>query len=299
MSNILEVTLSYEGKNSDEHEIDFYDVSQALIGFQRTLALTTHLILNNKIITQAPALKNAKILALPAEEGSWKITAGLALTGLYAMTTTPQNTVLGHLVFSAYDYVISQSIGKHVDFNKSIGQLYEEAQRNNISIKPITSSSADSLIEKCDTAIKEIHRPIFKTESASTAKFSAKIGKDQTNSSAKFSIESYNYLDEYFVHKETIIIKGRISGYNGNTFKGRIYSVEDGRPISFELQNSAKVKRPLQLLMASLNAFTLQEYDSEWLDLYCIVQKVTTKSGHLKGFLITKIGHTQSELISL
>ncbi len=99
MSNILEVTLSYDGKNARNHEIDFYDVSQALIGFQRTLALTTHLILNNKIITQAPALKNAQILALPPEEGSWKITAGLALTGLYAVTTTPQNTVLGHLVF--------------------------------------------------------------------------------------------------------------------------------------------------------------------------------------------------------
>jgi hypothetical protein len=58
----LEVTLRFRGQTSDQHAIDLYDVSQALIGFERSLALTTHLILNDEIITQAPALKGAKYL---------------------------------------------------------------------------------------------------------------------------------------------------------------------------------------------------------------------------------------------
>jgi hypothetical protein len=90
MEELLELTLAYAGSEADNSEIDLYDVAQALIGFQRSLALTTHLVLNDEIITQAPFLKGARILAAPPEEGSWKITAlvmGLA-TGLSSRNGT-------------------------------------------------------------------------------------------------------------------------------------------------------------------------------------------------------------------
>ena len=110
-------TLSYEGKSADRHEIDLYDVAQALMGFQRSIALTTHLVLNDKIITKAPYLKGAKIYALPPEEGSWSIKAGVLIAGIstagYQLGTAPKDTPLGHLVHSAYDYVISESLGFH------------------------------------------------------------------------------------------------------------------------------------------------------------------------------------------
>jgi len=35
----MEISISFSGELSDAHEIDFYDVSQALIGFQRSLEL--------------------------------------------------------------------------------------------------------------------------------------------------------------------------------------------------------------------------------------------------------------------
>ena len=71
----VEFTLSFTGSRAELNQIDFYDVSQALVGFQRSLALTTHLILNGKIITQAPALKGAEIIATPPVAGSWKLPA--------------------------------------------------------------------------------------------------------------------------------------------------------------------------------------------------------------------------------
>src|SRR4051794_8941447 len=111
----VEITLSYSGSRADQNEIDLYDVGQGLIGFQRSLALTTHLVLNNEIITQAPALKGAEILALPASEGSWKITAAVAVT-IWTIGTAPKASPLGHLISSAYDYVISETLGFHVDY---------------------------------------------------------------------------------------------------------------------------------------------------------------------------------------
>ena len=67
MKSDVHFTFSFTGNESDKHVIDFYDVSQALIGFQRSIALTTHLVLNDEIITQSPFLKGAKIYAFPPE----------------------------------------------------------------------------------------------------------------------------------------------------------------------------------------------------------------------------------------
>ena len=69
--NIAQFSISFQGNDTDKHQIDLYDVSQALIGFQRKLALTTNLMLNGELITQAPSLKNAMILASPPKKGSW------------------------------------------------------------------------------------------------------------------------------------------------------------------------------------------------------------------------------------
>ena len=71
----VDFSLSYEGGLADDGMVDLYDIGQALIGFQRSLAITTHLVLNDEVITQAPALKGAKIFTHPSEEGSWRIVA--------------------------------------------------------------------------------------------------------------------------------------------------------------------------------------------------------------------------------
>jgi len=48
---MVEFSLSFEGDRADRHELDFYDAAQAMLGFQRSLAITTHLVLNGKVIT--------------------------------------------------------------------------------------------------------------------------------------------------------------------------------------------------------------------------------------------------------
>jgi hypothetical protein len=124
-SDTFQFSISYEGKLADDHELDFYDAAQALVRFQRSLALTMHLALNGEIITQAPALKGAHINIVPPEEGSWKTTATVLcaiMGGIYKAGTAPQNTPIGNLSRSIYDYVISETVGVHVDYNSTIGQ---------------------------------------------------------------------------------------------------------------------------------------------------------------------------------
>jgi hypothetical protein len=153
MKQNLTFTLKYDGADATAHNIEMYDVAQALSGFQRTLALTTHLILNGDVITQAPALTGAQIYALPPEEGSWQIVAAI-VGGLWVLGQAQQNSVLGHLATSAYDYVINESLGFHVDFTKTLGQQYEEAKKAKLNLPEVHQSKFDSVIEKCDSSFK-------------------------------------------------------------------------------------------------------------------------------------------------
>jgi hypothetical protein len=294
MQDEARFTISFDGKTSTKHAIDLYDVSQALIGFQRSIALTTHLVLNGNIITQSPSLKGAKIYALPAEPGSWKLTAIVAMAGSGVITlgTAQNNSPIGHLVYSLYDYVISESIGINVDYNKSLRKLYEEAQKNKIKIPIIKESQADSLIEKCTTAITEMHRPIYKTETAKQALITSNFSFSHQPLRIKLTRDTYDFIHETRVAEIPDAIEGRISSYNANTFKGRIYIEKFGRPLSFELQPNARSEVNISIITASLHFSAMKDYNEPSSTIYCIAFLNTSKTGHIKYLTISRISST-------
>lgn len=289
MTGDMQFTFSFSGNNSDAHMIDLYDAAQALIGFQRSLALTTHLALNDSIITQSPSLKGARIYALPSEEGSWRINAVIALTALYNLGATPNNTPLGHIVYSLYDYVISESLGVHVDYNRSLGQLYEQAEAMRLNLPIIKQSQADSLIEKCSVAIKDMHRPIYKSGSATIATISSNIKGQNFPLNTPLTNETYEYIHESNVSERPEQIVGKVSSYNSNTYKGRIFTVEVGRPTSFELADKARTEFAIKQITASLSANALRHYNESDSHIVCMAHRITSRSGQLKGFIVTEV----------
>lgn len=294
MQPAVRFCLSYEGNESDSHQIDLYDVSQALIGFQRSIALTTHLVINGEIITQAPALKGAKILASPAKEGSWEIVA-IVLAGIYAIGTASKDTPLGHIVHSVYDYVVSQSLGVHVDYDKSIGQIVEEHKKQNGKDLHLEQHKVDSLIEKCTTAITEIHRPIFKNKTATTANIITELPSKKIQVGPELTLNTFAYICEEFADDEPVIIKGRISSYNSNTYKGRIYVASEGRPIPFELGVSCRRDSVVALVTASLSVNAIKDYRNDSSTVCCRVFRNTSRSGHLKSYKIIEVSHGSLE----
>lgn len=298
-ADLLNFSLSFTGELTDKHRIDMYDVSQALIGFQRSIALTTHLVLNQEIITQAPYLKGAAIQALPPAEGSWKINTVVVLTGLYTLTTLENTSPLGHLVYSLYDYVVSESLGVHVDLNKSLGEIYEEAQKKRLKLPEIKQHQADSLIEKCSAAIHEIHRPIYKTRTANQANITATIGTKSIPLQAPFTLQSWEYIHETHTSDAIEQFVGRISSYNSNTYKGRVYVKKFGRPVSFELAKNTRDQKTVELITTSLQANALRMFSDEKSTIHFLAYLRTSRSGQLKSLLITQVSNksinTESE----
>lgn len=285
---IVNFTLSYSGGMADEHEIDFYDVSQALIGFQRSLALTTHLVLNDEVITQAPSLKGARIFAIPPEEGSWKITAAV-VAGIYTLGTAPMDSPIGHLVASAYDYVISESLGFHVDFQKTLGQQYEEfKEQHKTQIKALPESRFDSVIEKCQIAIRDMHRPIVNSETAVAASIFSQVGPSIYKIQKDLDRETYEHISFTREEEKPEIFVGRVSSYNINTYKGRAYLRSEGRPVPFELAESTRDPRSVALVTNSLVANARDRMRGEG-EIALEGYKRVSKTGKLKGLFVIDV----------
>jgi hypothetical protein len=287
----LEITLSYTGRDADRSEIDLYDVGQALIGFQRSLALTTHLILNNEIITQSPSLDGAQILAHPSRRGSWELTALIAITpvalhALYRLGTAPKDTPIGHLIRSAYDYVISETLGFHVDYDKTLGVQYEELTRQGVTKLPQTRF--DSLIEKCEVAIREMHRPISKSETATKGRLITKVDANTAPLRHPLTIKTYEHIAFTERSPETTDFVGRISSYNINTFKGRAYIGREGRPVPFELSENARDDASVATITGSLS-LNARDRKDEAADIEFVAFENRSRSGRLKSLYVTQI----------
>lgn len=287
--------ITFSGSDAEESRIDFYDVAQALVGFQRTIALTTHLVLNEEVIVQAPALKGAQIVTFPFEEGSWRAKAavvGTVLTGAYFLGTAPHDTPIGNIVSSAYDYVISETLGFHVDYDKTLLQQYEEHYQEGSAPK-LRQDQLDSLTEKCEVAVRNMHRPIVNSGTAINAKISAKIGTKITPMGPLLTADTFEYLDFTRRIDEPLDIVGRVSSYNSNTFKGRIFVPKEGRPIPFELAYETRSDRDVAIVTGSLSANAGRRNRG---DIRCVAFASVSRTGRLKSYFIVEIKAADTNL---
>lgn len=288
---MIEFALNFKGSDADNHRLDLYDAAQAMLGFQRSLAITTHLVMNGEVIIQAPSLKNARIYSEPPQEGSWEIAAIIAVVGglFYKVGTAPKETPLGHLIYSAYDYIVSTTMGFHVDYDQTIGKSYKRMKAAGENSLPILAKSQlDSATEKCETAVREMHRPIIKSETAESAQIFRITEQGKISFEHSLTVETFEHIHHTVQDNETTEIMGRVSSYNVNTHKGRIFVPDERRPIPFELddlaQEFANVKKITNSL--SLNAINRNDLSA---DVSFTVYKFRSKSGQLKALKVVDV----------
>lgn len=259
----IEFTLKYQGRlASASNSVQLYDIAQALVGFERTISLTTHLLLNGEVLTQSPSAKGFQLYSVPFEQGSFASKAiltlgGGALTVITAAGVAPPNTAFGWLAKSAVEYVVEETLGFEPNFEESLGKQIEKyrARETNTKIsKDLTIGRFDSLIEKIEPGIKSIHRPIVKSGSAETAQIDYRIGSDGGILDGYFSPETFDYVDRTITSEDFDEYCGNISSYNTNTFRGRMYVPSQKRTIPFELSHEMRSLTIINLITNSLRS---------------------------------------------
>lgn len=263
-----------------------------MVGFQRSLAITTHLVVNGTIITQAPALKGATIFASAPKPGSFEIIAavGLTVTAFYKLGTTPRDSPIGHLVYSVYDYAVKRLTGNHVDFDRSLGQQIAEANklrdRAMQSVPTLDDRRVDSLLEKIEPAIVDMHRPIVKSSSAATARLFA---PDRPKlKPIEFSKRTYDALINVERNDIAVEIVGKVSSYNINTFRGRVFVPKEKRPIPFVLADVARSTNNISRITRSLRA-NASRAGSSGADVRLVVLPTRSITGRLKLFHVVEV----------
>ncbi len=288
MAAAAQFLLSYDGADAARHEIDFYDVAEALLGFQRSLAITTHLVLNGKVITQAPALKGAVIRAVPPRAGSWEFLAHVIVIGgaAYKLGTTPKDSPIGHLVFSAYDYIIKSLTGVHVDFDKSLGAQIAEQKKFGIELPKIGQGHLDAAAEKCEKAIADMHRPMIRNETALFARVTSVQGHTQYEVGTRLDAATFEHLAFTLRSESVSSIRGRVAGYYSASFKGRLYVQDLGRTVPFELMTQVRGNKVLRAITDSLTINTLDPGNTQ--DGFLSVQafELRSRAGVLKALQI-------------
>lgn len=286
---MIEVSLAFTGGLADDHQIDMYDGAQALAGFQRSLALTTHLVLNGDVITQAPKLKGAQIFSRPPEEGSWKTTALIA-TSIFTLGTASKDSPIGHLISSAYDYVVSESLGFHVDYDKSLGQQIEEHRRANpeARLPDLRDTQFDSVIEKCEASLKSLHRPIVFSETAEQGRIVVRNGSTETPIGPPLDWDTWSYIAHTHQGDTPQVFEGWVSSYNMNTYKGRVFVGNEGRPIPFELSDQSRDLASVGLVTSSLTLNAREKLIDSG-KRYFFAFRNETSTGRLKGLVIFKV----------
>ena len=176
-------------------------------------------------------------------------------------------------------------MGFPVDFDKSLSQSHGDYLKQ----KKITAEKLDSLIEKTEASIGDMHRPIVASQSA---KFAHLLGIDGKVSpipiGPELSFETYGYLSKTYLDKDLSDVVGIVSSFNVNTHKGRIFVYDEGRPIAFELQDGVKNGRAMFRIANSLRT-NARKTNLEQGRITLRGRRMLSSNDRLKAFLVEEV----------
>jgi len=290
MSELIELSFSFKGGSADSAMIEMYDGARAIAGFHRSLAITTHLILNGEIITQAPSLKGASIYMPAPEAGSWKTRAKIALGGLGALGiaagTASTDSNFGHLVASGYAYVTNEALGFEADYE---GTLQEQIREHNERTGgKLDVSRFDGVVEKVEQSITDMHRPIVKSGSAETGVVQNESPDENDYEFPVFNRSTYDYISETYESAAPQTCLAKISSYNVNTHSGRAYIDEIGnRTIQFKLSPQCQNVLSVSAITKSLSLTAGSTGDLS--HVYLTFLSNTSSTGRIKSVFVLDV----------
>ncbi|WP_413720020.1 hypothetical protein [Silicimonas sp. MF1-12-2] len=293
--NPFPITLRYKGELADEGLIDLYDLSRAIRGYERSLSLVTHFALNNEIITQSTSLRGAQILCAPPDFGSYKFPALITSmsVGAFALGSLEPNNPLGHVIFSLYDFVVHEATGQKVDYEESLRETYERAlQDGSEGFLMPKKSQLESLVEKVEPAIADMHRPIVGSETAELAIVGK--GVDATKSDVQINLDTFQGLRYRTRVDDVISIGGRVSMFNMNTFNGRFVPTTHPRPIPFYLTAAGRTSEGVNLIAESLQKNIANSDDPSCVIRFDVMRDVT-RTGRVAKLIVVGVGDLRDD----
>lgn len=245
------------------------------------------------MITQSPSAKGFQLFVVPPEEGSWKTGINIIFGTALVVGVASKDSALGFLAVSALDYVIQESLGIEVDFDKTLGKQLQEAKEDELIPQLLGADRFDSLIEKVEPGLRQCHRPIVFSETALNAQINYAVGRKTGTLDGFFDAETYEYISETIRAEDLEDFSGVVSSFNANTFNGRLYMKELQRTVPFELDAATRSVRSRTAIVGSLFESTSRRNQFQ--------ERVTIRgfrnesvNGRLKKIYVTEVNPTEA-----
>ena len=234
-------------------------------------------------------MKFAQILIPPFEEGSWKTGALIVVAaGAFQFLTAPTDTPLGHIIHSAYSYVIKESLGFDVNYEQTLQEQFE--QHKTLSNKKIDQSRLDALIEKCELSVSDMHRPVVKSATANSAKINCNSGSLMREPFPELNRSTYEYITHSQRSQLPKVLLARVTSYNLNTFNGRAYLPDLGkRTIPFTLSEDSRSRKSIALITSSMDDIAHNPDNEDFGWVYVQFFSNESSTGRIKSLIISKI----------
>jgi len=203
------------------HELDAYNAGQALYGISRSLSIVTHYMANGHVITQAPALKGAKLFVRPPKAGSFE----------FLVTVIPWAEVgmgIGASIAAAVLYDLTKLVYRRAS---GLSERPETERVNQILRE--RPGDIDALNDTTDTDVVRWHRPF------EGAVINLNIYGGQNNFGT-FDRSTFEYAKAREVGRSAEKFVGSVASYNGNADTGRIWLQSESRTVAFKRDRSLK-----------------------------------------------------------
>ena len=286
------IELRYDGRLAESGFINLYDLSRALAGFERSLALTAHFVLNqNEVITQVPSLRGARIVCRPPEVGSFRIPAYITAISVatYSVGSLESNNPIGHLIYSVYDWVVHEATGQAVDYEESLRATYQRAVEEGTEgfLMP-RRSQLESLVEKAESGIADIHRPVVHSGTANTILLRPLLPGGESEEPIELDARTYAQLRYRSRSEDVMRVQGRVTGYNANTFNGRVVTDLEMRPIPFFLTPAGRSPEEVNMIASSLAA-TIRDRNADDGRLQFDVLRTSSRTGRTTKYSVVRV----------
>ena len=266
MSQIeLKVSLSYEGLDADNHQLEAHSAALSLEGMAWAMQVATYSLANGKIKERGDLSDTVKIFITSSKKGSFVTTLLIlvvvpAIVGYTVNLTTPDaKRLLAYI------------------FNKALGNKNPKSNRTEILLKKIEKydkNLVEELVHQIEPALERAHNFVGKTATRLEVKLS---------SNDNFCLDKTT--KEYVEAKPTgkyDTIDTNITAYNVNSHNGRLYHPVDEETISMTVIKNTKANTKNKIT-ESLNAYQ----EGKEGKIRITAEKVSTKSGRLKKYLIS------------
>lgn len=243
-----------------------YYGADALSGFAEALAITTHAIVNNNVVTQTPAVKGFKLDFKEAHEGSYVQKINLEFTDAEAIR------VINYLRPKGFIELLTFHLASPLGLNPRIES--DAAKRWHRT----SMDDSEKLLDRLGGPLKKIHHPVYGQG------YKVVLYKNRTTMLG-FNENTFDYLTGSTVSERVEVVEAAVSRFNARTFTGRIIEEEDADSISFSPLKAGLVRPSRVILVNSLKDLTEGRFTKVGLE----VRRVLSRDGRTKHLIVQSV----------